>query len=139
MQMRHYEIDRIKQAKQMYYASIGIGEVDNRSRKQSYARAAFAVAFRNYATFEELAKVLKRDHSTLVYAIKEHNFRLGYQDYIALYNQACAVRDATDLEPIMVYNISDLENEIKKLNEMVTELVKYKELYLTLKKTFDEF
>jgi hypothetical protein len=41
------------------------------------------------------------------------------------------VLDAVDLK--------SLEDEIKKLNEMVTELVKYKELYLTLKKTFDEF
>jgi len=32
-----------------------------------------------------------------------------------------------------------LEDEIKKLNDMVSELVKYKELYLSLKKTFDEF
>jgi len=32
-----------------------------------------------------------------------------------------------------------LHAEIKRLNDIITELIKYKELYLTLKKTFDEF
>jgi hypothetical protein len=36
-------------------------------------------------------------------------------------------------------DITSYESEITRLNDMVAELSKYKELYLTLKKTFDEF
>jgi hypothetical protein len=36
-------------------------------------------------------------------------------------------------------DITSYEREITRLNEVVSELSKYKELYLTLKKTFDEF
>ena len=32
-----------------------------------------------------------------------------------------------------------MQQELNKLNEVVMELSKYKELYITLKKTFDEF
>jgi hypothetical protein len=42
-----------------------------------------------------------------------------------------ATIDKPDFEGLM--------QELNKLNEVVVELSKYKELYLTLKKTFNEF
>jgi hypothetical protein len=139
MQMRAFELQRIKQAKSLYYSTLGYAEKDDRTRKQSLARAAFVCAFRNYATLEELASITGRDHSTLSYALKEHNYRVEYEDYFKMYQVACSVRDKIDLSPMEIYDIEGLHSEIKRLNEVVTELIKYKELYLTLKKTFDEF
>jgi hypothetical protein len=49
------------------------------------------------------------------------------------------VRDDNPIEALENIDLTALTNEIKHLNDMVTELSKYKELYLTLKKTFDEF
>lgn len=137
--MRAFEVQRIKQAKNLYYATIGMKEVDNRSRDQALARSAFLNAFRPYATLEELGKILCRDHSTMTYALKEHKNRLGYPDYHHMYNIACMVRDKTDLDPMEVYDIHGLQEEIKRLNEIIAELIQYKELYLKLKTTFDEF
>ena len=137
--MRAYELQKIKQAKNMYYVNIGMSENDDRTRSQSLARSAFVCAFRNFATLQELAKIVARDHSTLVYAIKEHNYRLVHEDYHSMYKVACEIRDKVDLDHIDTYDIFGMQEEIKRLNEIVTELVKYKELYLTLKKTFDEF
>ena len=44
-----------------------------------------------------------------------------------------------DLEIVEDVDVKSYENEITRLNDLITELSKYKELYLTLKKTFDEF
>jgi len=139
MQMRAFELQRIKQAKSLYYSTLGFAEKDDRTRKQSLARAAFVCAFRDHATLMELGEILNRDHSTLSHALKSHNYRVIYEDYYKLYKVACVVRDKTNLEPLEIYDIQGLHSEIKRLNDIVTELVKYKELYLTLKKTFDEF
>jgi hypothetical protein len=49
------------------------------------------------------------------------------------------VRDELDIDVMEKVDLKSYENEITRLNDMVSELVKYKELYLTLKKTFDEF
>jgi len=139
MQMRAFELQRIKQAKNLYYSTLGFAEKDDRTRKQSLARAAFVCAFRDHATLMELGDILGRDHSTLTYAVKEHNYRVIHDDYYNMYKVACMVRDKTDLEPLEIYDIQGLHEEIKRLNEVITELIKYKELYLTLKRTFDEF
>lgn len=137
--MRAFEVQRIKQAKNLYYATLGMKEKDDRSRNQALARSAFLNAFRPYATLEEMGKILCRDHSTMTYALKEHNYRLNHDDYRHMYNIACSVRDKTDLDPMEVYDIHGLQDEIKRLNEIIAELIQYKELYLKLKTTFDEF
>jgi hypothetical protein len=87
----------------------------------------------------ELGEITNRDHSTLSHALKTHNYRVIYEDYYQMYKVACAVRDKSDLSPMEIYDIQGLHEEIKRLNDIITELIKYKELYLTLKKTFDEF
>jgi len=62
-----------------------------------------------------------------------------YKDYRWSYNVACSVRDENPIEVLENPDIKSLLDEIKRLNEQTIELSKYKELYLTLKKTFDEF
>lgn len=62
-----------------------------------------------------------------------------YRDYRYYYKVACQVRDELDLEVMEDVDIKSYENEITRLNDLVSELSKYKELYLTLKQTFDEF
>jgi len=87
----------------------------------------------------ELGKILIRDHSSIVHSIKVHESRLMYRDYRHFYKVACQVRDELDIDVMEKVDLKSYENEITRLNDMVSELVKYKELYLTLKKTFDEF
>ena len=137
--MRAYELQKIKQAKNMFYVNLGMSENDDRTRNQSLARSAFVCAFRNFATLQELGKIVGRDHSTLIYAIREHTYRLVHEDYQRMYKVACEIREKADLDHIDTYDIFGMQEEVKRLNEVVTELIKYKELYLTLKKTFDEF
>lgn len=139
MQMRTFEVQRIKQAKSLYYSTLGFSEKDDKTRKQSLARGAFVCAFRNHATLMELGEITNRDHSTLSHALKTHNYRVIYEDYYQMYKVACAVRDKSDLSPMEIYDIQGLHEEIKRLNDIIEELIKYKQLYLTLKKTFDEF
>ncbi len=139
MQMRAFELQQIKQAKNLFYVTIGMAEKDDRTRKQALARAAFVCAFRNYATLEELGHITGRDHSTLSYALKTHNYRVIYEDYYKMYNVACAIREKVNLAPMEIFDIEGLHDEIKRLNDMVAELIQYKELYLKLKNIFDEF
>lgn len=137
--MRAFEIQHLKRAKNVMFARLGLPDVDTRKQEYSLARGAFINAFRNKASLTELGHVVGRNHATVVYAVKEHTGRLNYKDYRWAYKVACEIRDDVDIESIENVDIKSLEDEIKRLNDIVTELIKYKELYLTLKKTFDEF
>jgi hypothetical protein len=55
------------------------------------------------------------------------------------YKIACEIKNEAELDVLEDIDITSYEREITRLNEVVSELSKYKELYLTLKKTFDEF
>ena len=118
---------------------LGLEDKDTRQREYALARGAFVAAYRTKASLTELARILERDHSTIAHAQREHESRLHYKDYRWAYKVACEIRDENPIEPIENVDLKSLEDEIKKLNDLVTELIKYKELYLTLKKTFDEF
>jgi len=139
MQMRAFELQQMKRAKNALLARLGLEDKDTRKREYTLARGAFVNAYRHKATLMELGAILDRDHSTVVHAQKEHESRLNYKDYRWAYKVACQIREEYPIEPMENVDIKSLEDEIKKLNDMVSELVKYKELYLTLKKTFDEF
>ena len=62
-----------------------------------------------------------------------------YIDYRRFYKIACEIKNEAELDVLEDIDITSYEREITRLNDMVAELFKYKELYLTLKKTFDEF
>lgn len=137
--MRAWELQQIKKAKEIYYARLGFADDGSRNRKVSLARGAFSVAFRTKASLHELGAINDKDHSSIQHSIREHESRLFYADYRWYYKIACKVRDELDLEVVDGVDVKSLENEIKRLNELVIELSKFKELYLNIKKLTDEF
>ena len=118
---------------------LGLSERDTRKREYALARGAFVVAYRPYASLIELGNIIDRDHTSVMHSLKVHESRIRYKDYNWAYKIACDVRDGNPIEAIDNPDLEALTDEIKKLNEQIIELIKYKELYLTLKKTFDEF
>jgi ribosomal protein L30E len=139
MQMRAFELQQLKRAKNALMVRLGLDDKDTRKREYTLARGAFINAYRHKATLMELGSIIDRDHSSVVHAQKEHKSRLNYKDYRWAYKVACEIRDEYPIDVLDAVDLKSLEDEIKKLNDVVNELIKYKELYLTLKKTFDEF
>lgn len=137
--MRTWELQKLKQAKNQYFTRCGFDDDGSRRRELALMRGAFTCAFRSAASLMEIGKILVRDHSTIVHSIKVHESRLLYRDYRHFYKVACQVRDELDLQVMEDVDLKSYEQEITRLNDLVSELSKYKELYLTLKKTFDEF
>lgn len=137
--MRAWELQQLKIAKTKYFTRCGLHDDGSRRRELALLRGAFSNAFRSKASLMEMGALLERDHSTVVHAYKEHESRLQYADYRHFYKIACQLRDEMNLEIIDEIDVKSYEAEITRLNDLVAELSKYKELYLTLKKTFDEF
>lgn len=139
MLMRPFEIRQLKVSKEQYFARLGFSDNGSRKNKETYARAAFVSAFRSHATLHELGEAIAKDHSSVAYAVKMHPSRLRYEDYLHYYNVACLILQENPMHALESYDVVTMVKELNKLNEVVAELSKYKELYLTLKKTFDEF
>jgi len=137
--MRAFEIRQLKVSKEQYFARLGFADNGTRKNKETYARAAFVSAFRSHATLHELGEAINKDHSSVVYAVKMHPSRLRYEDYLHYYNVACLILQENPMQALESYDVASMVIELNKLNEVVMELSKYKELYLTLKQTFDEF
>ena len=137
--MRAWELQQLKLAKNKYFTRCGLNDDGSRKRELALLRGAFSNAFRSKASLTEMGQLLERDHSTVIHAYKQHDARLAYADYRYFYKIACEIRDEQNLEIIDEIDVKSYEKEITRLNDLVTELSKYKELYLTLKKTFDEF
>jgi hypothetical protein len=137
--MRPFEIRQLKVSKEQYYARLGFQDNGSRAHKESTARAAFVSAFRSHASLHELGEAINKDHSSVAYAVRMHQSRLIYGDYLHYYNVACCVLQENPMATIDKPDFEGLMQELNKLNEVVVELSKYKELYLTLKKTFNEF
>ena len=139
MQMRPFEIRQLKVSKEQYYARLGFQDNGSRAHKESTARAAFVSAFRNHATLHELGEAIDKDHSSVAYAVRMHKDRLIYGDYQHYFKVACGVLEDNPMAWVDKPDYDSMQQELNKLNEVVMELSKYKELYVTLKKTFDEF
>lgn len=137
--MRAFELQKIQQNYSTFMTRLGLSDTDTRKREYVLARGAFCKAYRQHASLMELGHVIDKDHSSIVHACKTHEARMMYKDYRWAYKIACDVRDGNPIEALENIDLTSLTNEIKHLNDMITELSKYKELYLTLKKTFDEF
>ena len=139
MSVRAFELQKIKQNYSLFMTRLGLSDSDTRKREYALARGAFVVAYRPYASLMELGDVIDRDHSSVIHNLKVHEARIRYKDYNWVYKIACDVRDANPIDAIDNPDLESLTNEIKRLNEEIIGLIRYKELYLTLKKTFDEF
>ena len=137
--MRAFELQKIQQNYSKFMTRLGLSDTDTRKREYVLARGAFCKSYRQHASLNELGYIIDKDHSSIVHACKTHEARMLYKDYRWAYKVACEVRDDNPIEALENVDLTALTNEIKHLNDMVTELSKYKELYLTLKKTFDEF
>jgi hypothetical protein len=137
--MRPFEIRQLKVSKEQYYARLGFQDNGGRAHKESTARAAFVSAFRSHASLHELGEAIDKDHSSVAYAVRMHQSRLIYGDYQHYYNVACCVLNENPMATIEKPDFEGLMQELNQLNEVVAELSKYKELYQTLKRTFDEF
>lgn len=137
--MRAWELQQLKIAKNKYFTRCGLEDDGSRRRELSLLRGAFVNAFRSKASLTEMGEILGRDHSSVHHMFKEHDARLYYTDYRYFYKIACEVREEQNLDIIDEVDVKSYEKEITRLNDLVSELSKYKELYLTLKKTFDEF
>ena len=137
--MRAWELQQLKIAKNKYFTRCGLKDDGSRRRELALLRGAFVNAFRSKASLTEMGALLERDHSTVIHSYKQHDSRLYYSDYRHFYKIACEIRDEQNLEIIEDIDVKSYESEITRLNDLVAELSKYKELYLTLKKTFDEF
>jgi hypothetical protein len=139
MSVRVWELQKMKQAKNQFFTRCGFEDNNKRTRELTLLRGAFTCAFRTRATLMEIADVLNRDHSTISHSLKVHDERLMYRDYRNFYKVACNIREEIDMDSLEEIDYKSFESEITRLNDLVAELSKYKELYLTLKKTFDEF
>jgi hypothetical protein len=78
MQMRVWEIQKLKQAKIQYFTRCGLHDDGSRRQELALLRGAFSNAFRHTATLMEIGNLLGRDHSSIVHSIKQHESRLFY-------------------------------------------------------------
>jgi hypothetical protein len=139
MQMRPFEIRQLKVSKEQYYARLGFADNGGRAHKESTARAAFVSAFRNHATLHELGEAIDKDHSKRCLCRKDAQRQANLRGLSALLQGGLCVLEENPMACIDKPDFQSLQLELNKLNEVVMELSKYKELYLTLKRTFDEF
>jgi hypothetical protein len=140
MQMRAWELQKLKQAKIQYFTRCGLHDDGSRRQELALLRGAFSNAFRHTATLMEIGNLLGRDHSSIVHSVSSstsHGCSIGTTE--DFYKIACEIKNEAELDVLEDIDITSYEREITRLNEVVSELSKYKELYLTLKKTFDEF
>ena len=125
--MRAFELQKIQQNYSKFMTRLGLSDCDTRKREYALARGAFVVAYRPYASLIELGNVIDRDHSSVIHNLKTHESRIRYKDYNWAYKVACDIRDANPIQAIDSPDLDALTDEIKKLNEQIIELIKYKE------------
>ena len=83
----------------------------NRKRENVYLRSAFANAFRPVSKVIDIASVLHRNHSSIVYYCKNHESMIVYDDYKKLYDKALEVKkqfitkeENFDVELLLIIN-----------------------------------
>ena len=104
---------------------FGPNERPSRHKRNVLKRMAFSNVFIDRATTTNLGSVINRDHSTIVYYNKQHEWHFKYcKEYIDLYNAAKAVfkdydtNDSIDSEYINMDNAA-LLNQLIQLKEKV--------------------
>lgn len=117
----------------------GVTNLD-RKRKNVYLRSAFANAFRPVSKVIDIASVLHRNHSSVVYYCKNHESMIVYDDYKKLYDKAVEVKkqfitNDQDFDvQLLLLSIKDLKEKVKNQEQTIEYLNQYKEKYETIKK-----
>lgn len=104
---------------------FGPNERPSRHKRNVLRRMAFSNVFIERATTIDLGSAINRDHSTIVYYNKQHEWHFKYcKEYIDLYNAAKAVfkdydtNDSIDSEYLNMDNAA-LLNQLIQLKEKV--------------------
>lgn len=111
----------------------------NRKRENVYLRAAFSNAFRSVSKVIDIASVLHRNHSSVVYYCKNHENMIVYKDYEKLYFKALEVKKQfiTNEEDfnvdLLLFSIKDLKEKLKNQEKTIATLNVYKEKYNNIK------
>lgn len=115
----------------------------NRKRENVYLRSAFANAFRPVSKVIDIASVLHRNHSSIVYYCKNHESMIVYDDYKKLYDKALEVKkqfitkeENFDVE-LLLLSIKDLKEKINNQEKTIAGLTKYKEKYDMIKMCYE--
>tara|TARA_R110001583_G_scaffold55536_1_gene168545 strand:- start:339 stop:743 length:405 start_codon:yes stop_codon:yes gene_type:complete len=131
------DIKKLIMAKASFFE--GVTNLD-RKRHNVYLRSAFANAFRPVSKVIDIASVLHRNHSSVVYYCKNHESMIIYDDYKKLYDKAIEVKKqftANDQDfdvQLLLLSIKDLKEKIKNQEQTIEDLNQYKEKYETIKK-----
>jgi hypothetical protein len=66
----------------------------NREHRNVMARFAFMVAAREIYNTLQIARVMKKNHATVIHAWKQHEINVKFdRQYLRYYNQSCAIID----------------------------------------------
>jgi len=131
------DIKKLIMAKAAFFE--GVTNLD-RKRQNVYLRSAFANAFRPVSKVIDIASVLHRNHSSVVYYCKNHENMIIYDDYKKLYDKAIEVKkqfitNDQDFDvQLLLLSIKDLKEKIKNQEQTIEDLNQYKEKYETIKK-----
>ena len=82
------DVQRLSNAKDEFFQNWGIIDDGSRKRELVMARCSFAAAFITIASVTAIAKAMGRDHSVIVYYMKQHDSLIKYPDYRRLYESA---------------------------------------------------
>jgi hypothetical protein len=120
-------INFISKCKKRYENRLGSKlNLKSRLRVNVEQRVAFTVAVRPYATLVNIAKVLGKDHSTLVHSIKSHDVHVSYSpSYRSFYDLALqSVHEQSVESKVMPFTtpdfIYDMVREIESLESILS-------------------
>jgi len=118
--------EEVREAKDIFFGSMNIGDYDTQKREVVITRMAFANAFVPVSTSTTVSKALERNHSTIVYYNKQHEGLLKYKDYKQMYEYAIELSKFFMGEENEHKRYIDLVEEVERLKAQVSKLLAYK-------------
>jgi hypothetical protein len=130
------DVQRLSNAKDEFFQNWGIIDDGSRKRELVMARCSFAAAFITIASVTTIARAMGRDHSVIVYYMKQHDSLIKYPDYRRLYESARDLKEhiynGVQEDEAMTY--VELKTEVQRLRTLVVELNNYKSRMLEIEK-----
>jgi|SanBayMetagenome_1026888.scaffolds.fasta_scaffold02942_5 hypothetical protein len=118
--------EEVREAKDIFFGSMNIGDYDTQKREVVITRMAFANAFVPVSSSTTVSKALERNHSTIVYYNKQHEGLLKYKDYKQMYEYAIELSKFFMGEENEHKRYIDLVEEVERLKAQVSKLLAYK-------------